>query len=260
MRQMELRSTPRRPAPLKDAAWFAFNLLQFAYTLLWTAGCISLAMAVKALTGRRDLPLRMASNLWAPGLLGGAGARLVVEGAEAIDWSRPHMLVSNHQSVIDICALFRAVPAPLLFLLKQEMTKVPFVGWYARGMGMLFIDRDNPRAAPAVLRAAAQKVKGGAQLCIFPEGTRSRTGEVAPFKGAAFQSAIDAGVDVLPVALEGTGAVLPPDGFFAVRPGTIRVRFGRPIPTAGAGAVVRRQDLAQRAHADILALLRRAPG
>lgn len=255
---MELR-TSDRAQQIKALAWSIFNGLQFAYTLLWTAACITLAMAVLAVTGRRDLPLRMASKLWAPGLLGGAGADLVVEGAEGIDWSKPHMLVANHQSVIDICALFRAVPVPLLFLLKQEMTRVPFVGWYARGMGMLFIDRDNPRAAPAVLRAAAQRVRDGAQLCIFPEGTRSRDGVVAPFKGGAFQSAIDAGVDVLPVALEGTGTVLPAEGLFAVRPGTIRVRFGRAIPTTGEGATTQRQELARRAHAEIVTLLRRPP-
>lgn len=259
MRQMDLHTHADRTASFRTAAWLAFNTLQLAFTLLWTAGCISLAMAVRAATGRRDLPLRMASTLWAPGLLGGAGAELVVEGADGIDWSRPYMLVSNHQSVIDICALFRAVPAPLLFLLSRETMQWPFVGWYAKAMGMPFIDRDNPRAAPAALRAAARKVKAGAQLCLFPEGTRSRSGDVAPFKPAAFQSAIDAGVDVLPVALEGTGAVLPAEGFFGVRPGTIRVRFGAPIATAGESAVVQRQVLAQRAHADVLALLRRPP-
>lgn len=259
MRQMELRGPAARLASLKAAAWFAFNLLQFTFTLLWTAACISAALLVKAVTGRRDLPLRMASWLWAPGLAGGAGADIVVEGADGIDWSRPHMLVSNHQSVIDICALFRAVPVPLLFLLSRETMQWPFVGWYAKAMGMPFIDRNNPRAAPATLRHAAELVRDGAQLCLFPEGTRSRDGVVAPFKAAAFQSAIDAGVDVLPVALEGTGAVLPVTGFFAVPPGTIRVRFGKPLATTGDGAIDKRQELASRAHADVVALLRRAP-
>ncbi len=258
MRHMELPE-PSAAEQFKALAWTGFNTLQLAFTLLWTAGCIALAMAVHALTGRREPSLRMASRLWAPGLLGGAGAAVVVEGAEGIDWSRPHMLVSNHQSVIDICALFRAVPVPLLFLLSKETMQWPLVGWYARSMGMPFIDRGNPRAAPATLRSAAQLVRGGAQLCLFPEGTRSRDGVVAPFKAAAFQSAIDAGVDVLPVALEGTGAVLPATGLFAVRPGTIRVRFGAPIATAGDGAELDRQQLARRAHADIVALLRRAP-
>lgn len=259
MRHMELRGPAERLATLKAAAWSAFNLLQLVFTLLWTAACISAALAVHAVTGRRDLPLRMASWLWAPGLLGGAGAQVDVEGADAIDWSRPYMLVSNHQSVIDICALFHAVPAPLLFLLSRETMQWPFVGWYAKALGMPFIDRDNPRAAPASLRAAAQQVQGGMSLCLFPEGTRSRDGSVLPFRPAAFQAAIDAGVAVLPVALEGSGAVLPCSGLFAVRPGTIRVRFGQPLATTGDDAIASRQALAARAHADVVALLRRPP-
>ena len=258
MRHMELRRPAERFAPLKAAAWFAFNLVQFTFTLLWTAASITAAMAVKAVTGRRDLPLRMASWLWAPGLMGGAGAELVVEGADDIDWSRPHMLVSNHQSVIDICALFRAVPVPLLFLLSRETMQWPFVGWYARGMDMPFIDRANPRAAPAALAAAAQRVRDGAQLCLFPEGTRSRDGSVGPFKAAPFQAAIDAGLQVLPVALEGTGEVLPAEGIFAVRPGTIRVRFGQPIVASETSGG--RQVLAKQAHDAVLALLARSPG
>lgn len=262
MRQIELTRATAAGQQLKAFGWACLNALQLAFTLCWTAACITLAMATRAATGRRDLALRMAARLWAPGLLGGAGARVVVEGAEAIDWSRPHLLVANHQSIIDICALYRAVPEPLLFLLSRETMSWPFVGWYARGMDMPFIDRGNPRAAPASLRAAAQRVRDGAHLCLFPEGTRSRDGVVGPFRPAAFQAAIDAGVQVLPVALQGTGAVLPVDGLFGVRPGTIRVRFGTPIATAGDGATGDRQRLAQQAQqaqSQVLALLRRAP-
>lgn len=239
------------------SAWTAFNALQFGFTLLWTAAWISAALLVYALLRDRHWPLRMASRCWAPGLLRGAGARLRVEGLEHVDWSRTHMLVANHQSTIDICALFRAVPVPLRFLLKQEMARVPFVGWYAKAMGMVFIDRGNRRAATALLRQTAQTLRGGASVCIFPEGTRSRTGIVAPFKGGAFQAAIDAGVDVVPVALQGTGAVLYPEGFFRVRPGTIVVRFGAPLATATAAGTVDRQALADQAHAAILAMLGR---
>ena len=257
---MQLQSSLSRTRRAPSWAWTAFNALQFAFTLAWTAACITAALAARLVTGRRELPLRMASWLWAPGLLGGAGARVEVSGAEAVDWSRPYMIVSNHQSVIDICALFRAVPVPLLFLLSRETMQWPFVGWYARAMDMPFIDRAAPRAAPAALRAAAQRVRDGVQLCLFPEGTRSRDGTVGPFRPAAFQAAIDAGVQVLPVALEGTGAVLPPEGLFAVRPGTIRVRFARPIATTGADGIAQRQVLAARARDDILALLaRQAP-
>lgn len=242
---------------LQRLAWGLHNALGFAFTLAWTAGWISLALLVLLATRRRDLALRMAARCWAPALLAGTAARLVVEGADAVDWARPRLIVSNHQSIIDICALFSAVPVPLHFLLKQEMTRVPFVGWYARACGMLFIDRDNPRAGPRLRREAAALLREGRTLCLFPEGTRSRTGVVAPFKGGAFQSAIDAGVEVLPVAIEGAGAVLPPGGFRA-RPGVITVRFGNPIPTAGhAPDAAGRQALADAAHASVLALLRR---
>lgn len=257
MSQHVVQPVVAEPSLLRRWAWSALNLVQFGFTLAWTAACISLALAVYALTGGgRRVPLRMASRLWAPGLLLGAGARVRVEGLERVDWSRPYVLVANHQSVIDICALFRAVPVPLHFLLKQEMARVPFVNWYAKATGMVFIPRDGRRAAAASLRRSAELVRGGAILCIFPEGTRSRDGAVAGFKPGAFQTAIAAGVQVLPVALEGAGAVLPPDGLFRVRPGRIRVRFGRPLATATADGPVPRQVLAEQAREAVLALLR----
>src|SRR3546814_14566691 len=96
---------------------------------------------------------------------------------------------------------------------------------------MRFICRCNRRAALCFIRQSPELLRAGGSLCIFPEGTRSRSGAVAGFKGGAFQAAIDAGVDVVPVAIEGSGAVLYPEGFFHVRPGPIRVRFGAPLPT-----------------------------
>lgn len=258
---MQTRADNPRPvaAVLDRVAWPACNALQFAFTLLWTAAWISAALLLLGVGGPRRWALRMASRGWAPGLLGGAGARLEVEGADAVDWSRPCLLVANHQSVIDVCALFRAVPVPLRFLLKQEMTRVPFVGWYARATGMLFIARDDRRAGPQLRREAAGLLRDGHALCLFPEGTRSRDGTVAPFKAGALQCAIDAGVDVVPVAIAGAGAVLPADGGFRVRPGRIGVRFGRPIATAPDGIPAARQALAEEAHAAVSALLSRPP-
>lgn len=236
--------------------WAPVNALQLLFTLAWTAGCISLALLVRALTGSARVPLRMASRLWAPGLLAGAGAKLDIAGVERVDWSKPCIVVATHESIIDICALFRAVPVPLRFMLKQEMTRVPFVGWYAKAMGMCFIERDGNRASMVrSLRAAGAIVQAGHVLCIFPEGTRSRGGQVGDFKAGAFQVALAAGVPVVPVAMTGAGAVLPAYSF-RVRPGTIRVRIGAPIHAEGGGAEAR-ERLAAQARAAVIALMER---
>ncbi|WP_133500187.1 lysophospholipid acyltransferase family protein [Cognatilysobacter terrigena] len=241
------------PWPLR-AAWLVANAVQLAFTLLWTAGCITLALLVRVITRGPRVPLRMASWLWAPGLLGGAGARVDVRGVEDVDWSKPCVLVATHESVIDICALFRAVPVPLRFMLKQEMTRVPFVGWYAKAMGMCFIERDGNRASMVKsLRAAGEIVKAGHVLCIFPEGTRATNGRVGEFKAGAFQVAIGAGVPVVPVAMTGAGAILPAYSF-RVRPGTIRLRIGTPMHAEGTGSEAREQ-LATRARDAVLALM-----
>ena len=233
--------------------WVAWNALQLVFTLAWTAGLISLVLLVRLLTGGDRWTLRLASRCWAPGLLHGAGARLRVEGLERVDWSRPCVLVANHQSIIDVCALFRAVPVPLRFVLKQELARVPFVGSYAKAMGMVFIERGVARSAPVRLRDAVTLVRSGALLCAFPEGTRSRDGRVGPFKGGALQVAIEAGVPVVPVAIHGSGAVLPAAGF-RVRPGTIEVRFGEAIETTGRTSS-ERNLLARQARDAVIGLL-----
>ncbi len=249
-----IRLETRRPG-LAHLAWRSWNALQLVFTIVWTACCICLAQGVLALAGgNRRAPLKMASRLWAPGLLIGAGAKLRVEGLERVDFSKPHVFVANHQSMIDVCALFRALPVPIRFVIKQELEHVPFIGWYARSMGMVFIKRGHAREAAERLHGIVALVRGGDSLCAFPEGTRSRDGSIRPFKGGAFQVALQAGVPVVPIAIDGSGEVLPASGF-RVRPGTIIVRVGDPIPTAGL-RIGDRHALAQRAHEAVVAMHR----
>jgi 1-acyl-sn-glycerol-3-phosphate acyltransferase len=250
MSATSLPSLTRWPARL---GWAGLNALQAMFTLLVTAAGFPVALLLGLLSGPR-LPLRMAAWYWAPLLFLGAGARLRVEGAGRVDWSRPQVLVANHASMMDIPALFRAVPVPLRFVLKREIARVPFVGWYARLMGMAFVDRGNARDAKRRLGEAARRLRGAATFAAFPEGTRSKDGSLGAFKGGALQLALDAGVPVLPVAILGAHGVLPPSGF-RVRPGTIVVRFGEPIGT-DAMSPQDRNALALRAREAVLALLR----
>jgi 1-acyl-sn-glycerol-3-phosphate acyltransferase len=126
------------------------------------------------------------------------------------------------------------VPVPLRFVIKSELGRVPFLGAYTRAMGMVFVQRERRGAGEAMLRDSVPLLQAGACLCVFPEGTRSVDGRLGPFRGGAFRVAIAAGVPVLPVAIHGAGAVLPPRGLFRVRPGTITLRFGAPLQAADA--------------------------
>ena len=232
--------------------WWPLNVVQALYTVAWSMLCISLALLVFALSGSRRVPLAMARHLWAPGLMLGAGARLRIEGSERVDWSQPLLIVANHQSMIDICALFRAAPVPLRFVLKDELTRLPFLGWYVRAMGMIGIARGDGRKARQSITQAATLLRDGATLAAFPEGTRKPSGLPRAFKGGALQIAISAGCPVLPVAIIGSGAVLPAGGF-RVRPGSITVRFGEPIPTVSLDAG-NRQTLARQARDAVAAM------
>lgn len=245
----------RRLHLVPEWLWRPINALQLIATLTWSAGCISLALLVRFLTGSERIALRMAAWLWSPGLMCGAGARLEVSGLDNVDFSKPHLLVANHQSMIEICALFMAVPVPLRFMLKASLGKVPFLGWYTRAMGMILLQRGDPAAVTAQLERAAGLLRDGHSLAAFPEGTRSRDGSVRPFKSGTFRTAIAAGVPVVPVAIEGSGRVMPPDGF-RIRPGRIRLAFGRPISTEDLGPEDRR-ELARRAQSAVSELKRR---
>lgn len=233
--------------------WLPANLVQGIFTALWSALWISVALLVHLVARRRAPALWLARHVWAPGLVYGALAHLVVAGRERIDFSRPHLFVANHQSWIDIPTLFMAVPVPLHFLAKRELERVPFLGWYIRAMGMIFVDRADRRGATATVTRTGDLLARGGQVASFPEGTRSRDGRLRPFKSGGFGAALDAGVDVVPVAILGAGRVLPAGGF-AVRPGRLEVRFGAPIPTAGM-AHGERAALARRAAEEVATLL-----
>ena len=239
----------RPPNPALRAAWAAVNTVQLACMLIWSAACISAALVVLALTRRQAAPLAMARRLWAPGLLLLGGAHIEVEGTDKLDRGSAYLFASNHQSMIDIPALFVALPAPLRFVVKRELRAVPFLGWYIAAMGMVFVDRGARGDAVKSIRRVPGILRARQSVACFPEGTRSRDGAIRPFKGGSFAMAIEAGVPVVPVALIGTGDVLPPHGF-RPRPGVLRVRVGRPIPTAGL-ALGQRGELAQRVRDEV---------
>ncbi len=208
------------------------NVLQAVFLAGWSALWITVALLTAIVTRDQEAALSMARRFWAPGLRWAAGARIVVEPFPKLDWSRPHVFVMNHQSSLDIVAAFMVLPVNLRFVAKHVLKYVPFLGWYMWATGMIFVHRGRRGASMGSLREAGGRVRDGANVLVFPEGTRSRDGQLLPFKKGAFVLASTAGVPIVPIAIEGSGRCMPAGGF-RVRPGVIRVKLGEPIPTTG---------------------------
>jgi 1-acyl-sn-glycerol-3-phosphate acyltransferase len=168
-------------------------------------------------------------NTWTRLMLWAPGARLEVEGKQHLDAERTTVFVSNHQSTLDIPALLLAVsPTEVRFVAKKIIKYVPLFGWYMAFAGFVFIDRANKRAGMQSLKDAAARISRGTSIIIFPEGTRSETGEILPFKKGTFALATMAGVSICPVAIDGSRVVMP-KARWDVKPGIIRVKIGAPI-------------------------------
>lgn len=191
-------------------------------------------------------------SAWGARLLRLNGARLRVEGLERLDPAGAYVFVANHASLVDIWALLAAVPHSVKFLAKRELMQWPLFGRVLRAAGHLPIDRADMRHAVAAYDEAAAKIRRGTSAAVFAEGTRTRTGELLPFKRGPFVLAIRAGVPVVPVWIGGTFGMLP-RGSLRFRPGEVRVRLGDPIPTAHL-AHEDRERLAQQARDAVAAL------
>lgn len=145
---------------------------------------------------------------------------------------QPVIFMSNHVSQLDPTYLLGAIPVHAVYIAKKELKWVPFLGWAAAAAGAIFIDRSNRERSMKSLHEAALKIRGGRNVVIFVEGTRSPTGELLPFKKGGFNLALDAGVPIVPIATIGGFHILPKGGR-RVRPGLYEVRFGTPVDSTG---------------------------
>jgi 1-acyl-sn-glycerol-3-phosphate acyltransferase len=139
----------------------------------------------------------------------------------------------NHISAFDIPTLYTQLP-PFRIMAKKELFRYPFLGWHLSRSGQLPIDLENSANSVRSLKKAIDTVRAGMPLVIFPEGGRSRSGQIQPFMSGAFYIAIKAKVDIVPMALVGTYEVLPMNTFH-IRPRPIKLLVGDPIPTSGYG-------------------------
>jgi 1-acyl-sn-glycerol-3-phosphate acyltransferase len=173
------------------------------------------------------------NRLWTWLILRIGGISLQVNGLQHIDPSRQYIFIVNHQSNIDIPVLVQALAKfQLRWLAKKELLRVPFFGWAMWATKHVTVDRADPQDAIKSLERAQKCLAAGISLVIYPEGTRSKDGNLLRFKKGGFLIAVQTKTPVVPVTVNGSGAVLPA-GAWRLRPGLIKVTVEEPISVEG---------------------------
>ncbi len=193
---------------------------------------------------------------WARLCMRMAGITYEVTGLENVPLNQTVVFCANHASQVDILVLYCMLPVSIRFLAKKELFSVPFFGVVMRVAGHIPIDRSGGRAAVKSLNDAAEKIRSGASVVIFPEGTRSRDGRLQPFKTGGIQVAIRSKCPIVPVAILGSYEILPRSTIW-IRPGHIKVAIGKPIfSTHSDGSHIPKEEMTQRVWQSISDLLK----
>jgi 1-acyl-sn-glycerol-3-phosphate acyltransferase len=243
----------RRPtapaAPPSRAAVVLATLTGNLFIVIGSLVCGTLAMlsALVSPSGRLGYPF---ARVWGRLLLWCSGIRLEVERPASS--GTPCIFMSNHQSLFDIPALLSTLPGQTRFLAKESLMRIPIFGWALRAIGFIPVNREDRSRAPDVFAAAIDRLERGFSVVIFPEGTRTRDGQLLPFKRGGFLLALRAGRPIAPIGVQGTRDVQP-RGSFVIRPGRVSVRYGEPVSTAGLG-VRDRSELMRRVRAAVAEL------
>jgi 1-acyl-sn-glycerol-3-phosphate acyltransferase len=196
------------------------------YTIVF--GTLSLGSSLFA---RRGYFAHWCARMWSRLILTTSGVRVDASGLNRLEPGRTYVFVANHQSIYDIPILFWSLPFQLRIIAKESLGTIPFLGWHLRRTGHMLVDRRHPDPAK-IFGWASRLTSNGLSLIVFPEGTRSRDGRVARFKGGSFYLALEAGLPVVPLSVVGSRHIML-KGRVTTYPGEVRLIVHEPIDTRG---------------------------
>lgn len=211
--------------------------MRSAIVLLGTAiltivlGTIVLVAGIFGVEERANGVYQKCMHAWCRGILWLTGVKLVLHNPERMSAGEGHVYIANHVSWYDVFALAAVIPR-YTWIAKAELRKIPLFGHAAEAAGIVFIDRDNRKAAFESYKLAAQDVKRGRSVIICPEGTRGKDYHLRPFKKGPFVLAIASEASIIPTLVYGTREVMAKDSF-RIRSGTVHLHFLEPVPTKG---------------------------
>ena len=172
---------------------------------------------------------RTVQVLWSRSVLWFLLVPIKVTGREHVNPKQSYVFVANHQSFLDVFAVYGWLPNNFKWLMKKEIRKVPFVGTACKVAGHIFVDRSNPRAALQSMEHIKGELVDGISTVIFPEGTRTKTGEMGRFKQGAFKIAMDLNLPVVPLSLKGFHHAMPARQLFVNPKASTTLHIGEPI-------------------------------
>ncbi|MCB1155325.1 MAG: 1-acyl-sn-glycerol-3-phosphate acyltransferase [Deltaproteobacteria bacterium] len=200
--------------------------------IAWT-GLLCIPAIFSVIFLRKTNAYDRVEQLWTRSVHALAGARIQVSGAEHLDPTRTYIILSNHASHLDITALIQTTTMPIRFFARENLFKIPLFGWYLSMTGHIPIDRHKGATNFDKLRTDCEKlVARRHSILVFPEGTRSLTTEMLPFKKGAFHVAQQLGFPILPVSIHGSHHCHPAKTYI-FRKGEIRLTFHEPIDPNG---------------------------
>jgi 1-acyl-sn-glycerol-3-phosphate acyltransferase len=195
---------------------------------------LGLMVIIAALLGVEDKPNGVYDKVprwWSRAVLFVVGVKVRVHGMENLPKDRPYIFASNHVSWFDVPSLAKVLPRNK-FIAKSELFKVPIFGRAMRAAGMVEIQRENRKAAFGAYDVAAERIRLGNSVVVFPEGTRGNAYPLRPFKKGPFVLAIAAGVPIVPIVIHGTIGIMPRNSLWA-HPGTVDIHLLEPVTTTG---------------------------